>query len=251
MQYIVTVVDNLSAGGSLPNPLSFIFDYWFLPVLFLVSVLYLALTMVLDLTKSKGLIITVAVDIVAIIVLLLFSQNGIEITYISIVPMAFFFYICGYVFGSRREKIKTFKEKLGFRNSYINGFIGTILVIVFFCVVDLNSPVAMYDNEYGNLLLFAVTALLGIAGVWGIAGWLRDSSYLNWCGRNSIVIYVWQFAICKICRAAMMRLTVLILPGRSELFWFLSATIAVLFIIVPIVLFSNKYAPWLYGKKKT
>ena len=61
-----------------------------------------------------------------------------------------------------------------------------------------NTPIAMYENNYGNIILFFIGAIFGIVFVCELSKCLEKNALLGWYGRNSIIVYVLHFSMIKI-----------------------------------------------------
>ena len=85
-------------------------------------------------------------------------------------------------------------------NSSIMG--GGIVLLIGLLVIlsQTNTMVLMYKAEYGNILLFMLTALIGSFVVVQLSMSIR-SSFLQWFGMMSMPIYVLQFHVNQYSRA--------------------------------------------------
>jgi len=108
----------------------------------------------------------------------------------------------------------------------------------------------MYNNNYGNIFLFFISSFCGIATVWFVSDLLRNSKALIWCGKNSIVIYVWQFSLTQFFKNIVEMIFVRMAIHISEFFMTLFVFIVCVLVVIPIVIFSNRFIPELYGKKR-
>ena len=136
--------------------------------------------------------------------------------------------------------IKAYKEKVKLHG----------LCLPAFCIVAIISfynPVLMYINEYGNKLLFILAAVLGVLATFELSFLFEKSKILIYIGKNSIIIYVFQFA-----------LTACLLGFSRKLFGWVAGDYPQSYIIflvlcavlAPITWFCNKYVPFLFGKTK-
>ena len=125
--------------------------------------------------------------------------------------------------------------------------VGLFLICISAFLSAQNAPVLMYINDYGNKILFFITAIIGIVAVTDLSILLDKSKILAWFGRNSIVIYVVQFAM-----------TMFLANFAKKLFgWPVGAYphyflvfLCVVVLLVPVVYLANAFFPFLFGKRK-
>lgn len=209
-----------------------LFGYWFLPVLFF---MYVLMFPVVSLIKSRRTIINIAFALY--VVFLITEYNG--ITYVQQT-------LCALVFGFMGYLIRPYLDKyLASKNLYKG--LGWISLLLCAIISFYNEPVGMYINQYGNKFLFTLTSVLGIFFIFDISVSLRNSLFLQWCGRESIIIYVMQFLVVRIVMALLSS----IVPGffYSIYPFYIITFLTVLVILVPIVWFSDRYLWWAFGKK--
>lgn len=109
-----------------------------------------------------------------------------------------------------------------------------------------NTPIMMYANNYGNFVLFLITALLGIFDVLVISKMLIDNKLLNFCSDCSIILYMIHPASLRL----MHKLTSVIF-GTIDKYPYYFVTFGLLLIIdIPSAYFIRKYIPFLFGKRK-
>lgn len=181
-------------GGSLKE-VDFLYQfwrYWFLQVLFLVVIIFYFISQKIHITSAKCQII---VGGICVILGLLFEYiikwPDESPFYINVVPMAFFFYLLGFACrGFFTAQLKQICDSNGKK---------VMMLIIALCSLIVcalcNSSVTMYNNNYGLFPIFILGSLSGIVVVWVIADFMQKNMFLKWCGKNSIVIYVWQFVL--------------------------------------------------------
>lgn len=163
------------------------------------------------------------------------------LVHIEIIQMAFFFYSFGYY-------VKRKKAKTGSNDSAVIQHTWILLGPATVIISALNTPVAMYENTYGNLFLFMLGAILEIAFVWELAKELESNTLLGWYGRNSLIIYVLHFGMIKVLHL----LGKFVFPGIAQsnygypYNWIYFIAISIL--MIPIGYFCNTYIPFLFGK---
>ena len=209
-----------------------LFGYWFLPVLFF---MYVLMFPIVSLIKSRRTIINIAFALY--VVFLITEYNG--ITYVQQT-------LCALVFGFMGYLIRPYLDKYLASKSLYKG-LGWVSLLLCAIISFYNEPVGMYINQYGNKFLFTLTSVLGIFFIFDISVSLRNSLFLQWCGRESIIIYVMQFLVVRIVMALLSS----IVPGffYSIYPFYIITFLTVLVILVPIVWFSDRYLRWAFGKK--
>ena len=86
--------------------------------------------------------------------------------------------------------------------------------------------------------------------VWKLSGLLIENQFLEWCGRNSIVIYIWQFVLTGFMKNIVESLANLFLPDVQPLICTLLVFVICVVCVIPIVFLSNRFIPEIYGKKR-
>lgn len=207
------------------------FDNWFLPTLFLMDMIIIP---TITYIKSKRIL-----SFIALLAFLLFAFTEYqEIHYVQQTLAATFFGLCGYL---TRHNLDVINESC----SKYKG-IGWIALLMVALLSACNEPIGMYINQYGNKLMFLLTSVLGIYGVYDISISAKNSSYLQWFGRQSIIVYILQFAVIRVVIAV----TSMLIPNfifDSYPFYILSFLLT-LVILVPSTLFCSKYLKFAFGK---
>lgn len=164
--------------------------YWFLPVLFCCSVLFMMLSSVVNLEKNLTRIIVILVTVVCVYISdkYLTALTSPMLYWIRIIPTAFLFYFLGYMSKNQLLAIKD-------NHTVFRGLFILVLIAILFVLTQANTPVKMYENEYGNYFLFLMTSFVGIYIVVEIARLLEGSVLLEEMGKLSIAIYVWNFFV--------------------------------------------------------
>lgn len=98
--------------------------------------------------------------------------------------------------------------------------------------------------------MFIIGALSGITVVWIVADFMRKNVFFNWCGRNSIIIYVWQFVLTQFFKNVIEMFFTVAHFECPDIIMTLSVFIVCVLVVIPIVIFSNRFIPELYGKKR-
>lgn len=171
------------------NYMSYLFGYWFLHVMWQVTVLWELLSCFFIKNSKKTYTF-----LIILLVYFFFIPAGIKGTlYVAVTPIALGFYILGFLLHD--------KGLLEQKRWFID-----FILFVFLCIIGmLNGRVLMYENQYGNKCLFLLTSICGFFLVNDISSMLKNSRILSWIGRNSIIIYVVHFHIVQGIRGVLMR----------------------------------------------
>ena len=86
--------------------------------------------------------------------------------------------------------------------------------------------------------------------VWIIADFVQNNLFLRWCGRNSIIIYVWQFMLTQFFKNIIEMIFSMANFKCSNIIMTVCVFIVCVLVVIPIVVFSNRFIPELYGKKR-
>ena len=164
-----------------------ILRWWFLLVLFQINLISIFVkNIILKNTIRQIIFCFILIGIVILQQSGFILQNRIP-CFVHIVPFALMFYMIGF-----------YSKKL-LSNTRLIILPICILVVVFLSQV--NEPILMYDNQYGNFWIFLMTSLCGSYAVIGISQRL-NSNFFIWLGKVSIIVYVLQFHINQYCRFA-------------------------------------------------
>lgn len=229
------VFGELSAEQALDN-----FLYWFLLVLFYVSILFYGLSKIGLRKPVVGAGVLVAL-LTAIILLDAFPIS--TPIRVELVPMAMLFYLAGFAL----KPALTNAERAGTAPIDRLWLLGIPLTAV---VSYWNGPVNMSKNSYGDLPLFLLGAAAGIAFVCGLSRNLKSNGFLAWYGRNSIIIYVLHFRVLdalhlvgKMLSEQIAQLNQYRYPANLHYF------LICILLFVPIVYVCERWLPFFFGKK--
>lgn len=107
------------------------------------------------------------------------------VIHIEIVPTAVSFLALGYSFKNLLTENHNLIEQIG---KY--GVVALPFVVL---LAEINQPVMMYNNDYGNYALFILAAIMGCLVIIAMGKATQRSDVLQSFGRNSILIYVLHF----------------------------------------------------------
>ncbi|WP_353853887.1 acyltransferase family protein [Bacillus sp. Bos-x628] len=208
---------------------------WFLTTLFLVEILFFFMH---RLTKGKPatlISLTVLCGITGYASTLFLHQSLPWNANVALTAVVF--YSIGFLAKKWFVELKTDPTLL----------LCTGLFVLIGYVQHFNSRVDMRVNEFGDILIFYVCALLGSAAVIYLSFKFKTSSILTYLGRNSIVILVLQFAGIDIMKAFVYYGLGVDISDTTQFSWTLFYTIGTLLLMVPCISFLSKY-PMLLGK---
>ena len=161
-----------------------ILRWWFLLVLFQISLISIFIrNFILKSIIRQSIFCFILVGIIILQQSGIILQNRIP-CFVNVVPFALMFYMIG------------FYAKKFFSNT--KSIMLPICVIAVVVLSQLNEPILMYDNQYGNFLIFLMTSLCGSYAVIGISQRV-NSNFFIWLGKVSIIVYVLQFHINQYC----------------------------------------------------
>ncbi len=122
--------------------------------------------------------------------------------------------------------------------------LGVILLALNLKAALLNEMVLMYKSQYGNIALFYVTACVGILAI-GLISWaINHNRFLEFYGKNSLIILLTQFPIYQPLSKILLHV------GFSGVKAFVITYAVTVGIEYLVVLFANRFLPVLTGKYK-
>lgn len=163
---------------------------WFLLVLLYVSIMFPVIMNIICIKKRRNIYFLLLVEIIIIIITSRFKI--LTISSIEKIPVAIFFYTLGYVLQQN--------ELMGGAEKRIMEKLWVIIFPILVLLADFNTPVRMYLNDYGNIILFLMTSLLGIALCYYFSEYMHFNSILTLFGKNSIIVFCSHFIIVKMFR---------------------------------------------------
>ena len=218
---------------------------WFLPVLFICSVMHMT---ILTITRQiRPLYVNVTLLFVCLCLIPIATSNAGDYDKISKtwnivvkLPIAFTYFILGNI-------LKPMVLKESFSSKYW-GIIDICIVCMLVIASNINEPVLMYKNVYGNILLFFMTSLMGAYMVLRISQKLKNCHFLTYAGTNSIAFYVWNFIAVFVTAFTLNKFFPDLMSTSVEIFTSIrfSLSIGIIFLITEITV---KYIPFIYGLK--
>lgn len=233
---VQSLLEGLAQGESLAASLSFSWG-WFLSVLFMCTLLFiLVTTLIKDTQFIKIVLLIVSFFSILVVQNTTYSESSdsILVSHLSILPVAFFFFMLG----------NLLKNKIINQQQFPFGLLVLTVVVV---LSNINSPVLMYLNEYGNIYLFIISAVAGIYGIIYLSRAFVNNYFLRRCGTLSVQIYVWNFLVVKIISHA----SKFIWGGyniENNVVVFISGFIISMLILYGIANLTDQYLPYIYGR---
>ena len=162
--------------------------------------------------------------------------------YIAVTPVAFGYYLAGNLIhkAGRILKDKQIGEKITGKGNIVLLLVSCALITVLSLY---NKPVLMYENSYGNVLISLVTAFIGYYVLSDMAKLMHENAFLQWCGKNSIIVYVVHFSIVQGTRGILVRL----LPLPMEILGWIVFVVAVL-IVLAVGKICERHFMFAFGK---
>ena len=158
---------------------------WFLIVYFFMEVICWCILKI----TSKNMK-TVVLSIICFFISSVFCP---DIIYLKQILIASTFCMIGFLFRPLCDYCNTYNKSGG----------GIILFVICAYLAAYNSPIGMYKNEYGNIFLFYIIAMIGIAAIFCFSIVVYSSSFIKLLGENSIIIYSSHFFVRRVIQIAL------------------------------------------------
>jgi len=238
---------------------------WFVICLFTVEFIafYVFSVMNISLEKRALIIVCILAYIVGYIVNYLMLSHCVTIEditgikknfwYIHEAVISFSFYCLG-IFLKKSNCLKC-GWHIGRKLSFL-----AICLVILFITFDLNDgpfgkynlpAVSMAGGSHGHFIWFPVTACAGIFAMIFCAQVTIKNKFLLYVGRNTLILLglsgFWHLFLNQ-----EIVLYCLALNEKNSLiisFYFLVISVLSIFLCLPFVIFLNKYAPWVVGRK--
>ncbi|MDA7026404.1 acyltransferase family protein [Bacillus sp. CLL-7-23] len=209
---------------------------WFLTVLFLVEVVFF-----LFMKLAKGRFV------------LLFTIGSALLGYISTLKLeeslpwnagvactALVFYALGYLCKPYLHELKSDPTMI---------VCALFFLSVGFLQAANSERIDMRANQYGEIDIFYLTSILGIAGTIYLTFKLKHSNMLRFLGKNSLTILVLHFIGIHLSKAFVYFVLGIDIEDTYNLSWTIFYSAFTIVFMIPCILFFNKY-PVLLGRKK-
>ena len=227
--------------GQLSSP-----PLWFLPCLFFVSVLYWCLYW---LHEHKGINIWISLLVMVLAATVFDAYNTRTVLHIATVPMATFFYGVGHQFMINKDAVlgalghPNPGERWQARGRARYWTLFVVFIAVGVIVAFINGRISMMGNNYHIMGLAITHALtLSLASVMLFVV-LPKIWVIDFVGKNTLFYLGLHMFFVRLFEA---------LPSVSPIaldFPWLTA-IVVFFLLIPITMLVNRWAPWIVAKKR-
>lgn len=218
---------------------------WFLWILLYISLIWWSVYRIC----KKNRFIWIVVAALDVLLVLLINNYGLKSGInIEILPMAFLFYLAGFfikkVVIAYDINIKIILQKVK--------WLFVVFALVTFVVSQINVPIAMYLNTYGNLILFFSESMSGIAMTICFSAYFERIGFIQWIGANTITFYVFNF--CAVDSFRGLRKLLIqkssILADANIYTLYFCEFLCIMLALTLTTIFCNKYLWFLFGKKK-
>lgn len=215
------------------------FRWWFLLVMAQVVIAWEVLIRICKnhLIEAEGILLGICLIYTFVV-----PQGVSGPLYIAVTPVAFGYYLAGNLMHKAGTilKDKQIGEKITRKGNIVLLLVGCALITVLSLY---NKPVLMYENSYGNVPISLVTAFLGYYILSDVAKLMHENTFLQCCGKNSIIIYVIHFSIVQGTRGILVRL----LPLPMEILGWIVFMVAGL-IVLAVGKICERHFMFAFGK---
>ena len=130
-------------------------------------------------------------------------------------------------------------------NKKLKGFI-FLLAAIHFSLVFFNSKIDMYRSIYGNEILFIINGLSGSILVLLLCKLIKFPKILSYLGKHTIPLLALQARALTVIKFCLVLAGITVFNFNEPTKFFL--TFLQILLIIPVIIFINKYAPLLDGK---
>lgn len=128
-----------------------------------------------------------------------------------------------------------------------------VLIIIFFLSIignKLNGRVDMNGAHYSNIILFYLTAILGITLVFGVIKKFKiKNHYLKYIGQNTLIILAYHGRAMTFIKLILVLILKVNFPENNLILNIIFSIIQII-LCIPIIYIFNKYLPFLIGKRR-
>ncbi len=102
------------------------------------------------------------------------------------ISVGYLFFLLGNLFQSQSIDVKLKMLFMrGGKNAVVSFIVGVCIV---FMLSQCNTPILMFKNQYGNLLLFIISSLLGSVSFYLLSCRINKNNLIEYIGKNSLLI---------------------------------------------------------------
>jgi fucose 4-O-acetylase-like acetyltransferase len=206
-------------------------QFWFLPVLFLVSVLFYNIYMWITLPLFPALLVSCAL-------LHSFLQSYYIVPFVGIFAHAvnaLGFYAAGYIF--RKYDMK------------VNNLLGLLAAVLFFSLFHFGYPVYGLET-IGRVHNYAYAYFLAFSGIFfivSISNLISHNAVLSFLGANSLLVYLLH-GYPGAVSSRMFRMLEMVPTSLPSVGFAFLQTMVNLLLLVPVILLILRYMPWTLGR---
>ena len=218
---------------------------WFLPALFLISVVFYGMT---ELDRKGKLKLEASMIICFALVIYLSIFYGKDtVWHWATVPMGIVFYFLGWAFMQNRQAIMDVlvgNRLKGVRPDSEQVRFAVVAIVI--CAIGLwaafeNGKISMHRNDYNDILLCLVAAVCLSMTLTMLMMKLPKIKILDYAGKNSIIFFGFHIALIRFFEN-------LPLTAGFAGSHVLATAIVVFVLLVPVSMFVNKFCPFIVGK---
>lgn len=239
---------NIFTAIGASNAFSYNVVLWFLPCLFVASLIYEGSKRIGGNSEVKAWIWKAVVSIVCIAAFVIIDCYDIRLPWCGeLALLSVPFLLIGEV-GYPRMRAVMERSKL---LTILNG--GGSLVLFILLYLWLEPKTDMNSHQIPALWIFYVMAVLGSVFVMAMCRFIeyRDHGWMQYCGKHSLIIMCVHEPIKRILIQVMSMATGMETTAlRQNLFLSVLIVILIAFICIPIINVVNNYLPFMIGKKK-
>ncbi|MCI8376151.1 MAG: acyltransferase [Lachnospiraceae bacterium] len=173
-----------------------------------------------------------------------------KIKYVQMTLCALIFGDFGYILKPYIEKVYYSEFKTRYIGKIIRGGVFGLSMTLTIILSAYNTPIFMYMNQYGNKIAFILIGLLGIIAFVDLSFVFKESVFLNFIGKNTMIIYVTHFSVYRYLREIVWEYLYDSTSLQSEFPYYWILFLAAMVLQFPIIYIANRFFPVLFGKRK-
>ena len=219
--------------------------FWFLDALILISLFYYLFNCTLlnfKFIKNEHIqYYLFSVSVILLVLGLAFSHFAGKNTYSVISAfVGVFYYSLGHIFRLFENKKEIIKKR------YIYLIISILMLTALAFIAPYTGDISMAYNKYSNEVVFVICSVIGCFAIFFLSKFIKKSKFLEYYGRNSLIILTLQFPLFKGANMLLCRFSDNLSPIIIALINFAFCFIA-LNALIPLI---NKLFPLYAGKIK-
>ena len=240
---------NIFTAIGVDNAFNYNVVLWFLPCLFVASLIYEGSKRIGGNSEAKAWIWKAVVSIVCIAVFAIIDCYGIRLPWCGeLALLSVPFLLIGEVGYPRLRAVMERSITL----TILYGGVSLVLFILLYLWLEPKTD--MNAHHLPALWMFYLMAVLGSVFVMAMCRFIeyRDHGWMQYCGKHSLIIMCVHEPIKRILIQVMSMVTGMETTAlRQNLFLSVLIVILVAFICIPIIHVINNYLPFMIGKKRT